>query len=477
MDGGAAISDRGHVRPRNEDAVALGRVGPGTADEPGRGGGGRLRRRVVHAVVRTRRTGGRRRRARRPPASRARAGGERAHPLARVDRRRGRGCRARAARHPATPVVHAGLRGARRAGGVLTVGWVGDSRAYWLAEPGAAEPARLLTRGPHRRGRRRGRDAGSGRRRDPPRCHHPVARRGRRRRAGGRRAHPGRPRRAPALHRRALEVPPRRGGARRCRPSRAERSAVPRRPPPPSPRPRWPPAVRTTSPSPSSLSPFRRRSHDSPRAPPHAGFTVQADQNPYLAPGATRVDAVVTVTATGAGGTPADALEIIVVDVSGSMAGEKIRSARQATAAAIAELRDGVAFAVIAGNHRARQVYPDAGTARADERDPRRGQRARRRAQRRRRHRDRHLARWPAPRRPAPGRGPARHPADRRAERRDAAAFARAAAELRGRVHRATAAAWAPTGRSTSCARWPRPCSAPSTSSPGPTTWPPTSAR
>jgi serine/threonine protein phosphatase PrpC len=30
-------------------------------------------------------------------------------------------------------------------GGVITVGWVGDSRAYWLAEPGAAEPARLLS--------------------------------------------------------------------------------------------------------------------------------------------------------------------------------------------------------------------------------------------------------------------------------------------------------------------------------------------
>ena len=98
-----------------------------------------------------------------------------------------------------------------------------------------------------------------------------------------------------------------------------------------------------------------------------APFTVQVDQNPYLAPGTTRVDAVVTVTATGAGA-PADALEIVVVDVSGSMGGEKIRSARQATAAAIAELRDGVAFAVIAGDHRARQVYPDAGTARADER-------------------------------------------------------------------------------------------------------------
>ncbi|MBL8926602.1 MAG: VWA domain-containing protein [Pseudonocardia sp.] len=99
-----------------------------------------------------------------------------------------------------------------------------------------------------------------------------------------------------------------------------------------------------------------------------APFTVEVDQNPYLAAGATRVDAVVTVTATGTGDAPADALEIIVVDVSGSMAGEKIRSAREATAVAIAELRDGVAFAVIAGNQRAQQVYPDAGTARADER-------------------------------------------------------------------------------------------------------------
>jgi hypothetical protein len=95
--------------------------------------------------------------------------------------------------------------------------------------------------------------------------------------------------------------------------------------------------------------------------------TVDIDQNPYLAPGATRVDAVATVTATGAGA-PADALEMILVDVSGSMAGDKIRSARQATAAAIAELRDGVAFAVIAGDHRVRQVYPPAGAARADER-------------------------------------------------------------------------------------------------------------
>ena len=101
------------------------------------------------------------------------------------------------------------------------------------------------------------------------------------------------------------------------------------------------------------------------------------------------------------------------------MAGEKIRSARQATAAAIAELRDGVAFAVIAGDHRAQQVYPAPGTARADERTRAEATARVGRLQRRRRHRDRHLAvGGPRPRRPAPGRGPPRHPADRRAERR-----------------------------------------------------------
>ena len=89
-----------------------------------------------------------------------------------------------------------------------------------------------------------------------------------------------------------------------------------------------------------------------------APFTVEVDHNPYLAPGAGRVDAVVTVTATGAVDAQSDALEIVVVDVSGSMSGDKIEAARRATAAAIAELRDGVAFAVIAGDHRVRQVYP-----------------------------------------------------------------------------------------------------------------------
>jgi hypothetical protein len=48
------------------------------------------------------------------------------------------------------------------------------------------------------------------------------------------------------------------------------------------------------------------------------------------------------------------------------MTGSKIRAARQATVAAIGALRDGVSFAVVAGNHLATQVYPTHGTAVAD---------------------------------------------------------------------------------------------------------------
>ncbi|MDT7578932.1 MAG: hypothetical protein QOK35_192 [Pseudonocardiales bacterium] len=96
-------------------------------------------------------------------------------------------------------------------------------------------------------------------------------------------------------------------------------------------------------------------------------IAVEVDQNPFLAPGTTRIDAVVTVTVTAAGlaAAPADALEIVIVDCSGSMAGSKMAYARQATAAAIAEVRDGASFAVIAGNQSAHQVYPRTGTARA----------------------------------------------------------------------------------------------------------------
>ncbi|MDT7623293.1 MAG: hypothetical protein QOF99_4194 [Pseudonocardiales bacterium] len=103
---------------------------------------------------------------------------------------------------------------------------------------------------------------------------------------------------------------------------------------------------------------------------PEPSFAVEVDQNVHLPAGATEVDAVVTVTATGGPtAAPGDALEVLVVDTSGSMHGEKMRSARLATSAALAELRDGVSFAVISGVGMAVQVYPrDGGTAVADAR-------------------------------------------------------------------------------------------------------------
>jgi len=166
VDGGAGISDRGHARPRNEDAVAVGRVGSGAADEPER-----VAAAVCDGVSSTRSS---------ELAARAAAD------TALLVLLRGPGPRpfrpsrlaTRNVAPEATPVEEAsGERGIRSAvaaaaaaaaalvprgtpqppsctlvcavhdvpGGVLTVGWVGDSRAYWLAEPGAAEPARLLS--------------------------------------------------------------------------------------------------------------------------------------------------------------------------------------------------------------------------------------------------------------------------------------------------------------------------------------------
>lgn len=93
-------------------------------------------------------------------------------------------------------------------------------------------------------------------------------------------------------------------------------------------------------------------------------FTVDIYQNEYLPEGGTEVNAIVTVTATGgfpAGGGPsAAAAEVIIIDTSGSMGypASKMTAAKQATAAAIDTLRDGVAFAIIAGSHRAELVYP-----------------------------------------------------------------------------------------------------------------------
>jgi hypothetical protein len=94
-------------------------------------------------------------------------------------------------------------------------------------------------------------------------------------------------------------------------------------------------------------------------------FTAEAYQNEYLPVGGGEVNAVMTVTASGAtpGATSTQAAEIIIVDVSGSMGipRTKLKAATRATAAAIDCIRDGVMFGVIAGNDTARAVYPQEG--------------------------------------------------------------------------------------------------------------------
>jgi von Willebrand factor type A C-terminal domain/von Willebrand factor type A domain len=93
-------------------------------------------------------------------------------------------------------------------------------------------------------------------------------------------------------------------------------------------------------------------------------FVAQTYQNEYLPVGATEVNAIVTVTALGGAsartGGPAHAAEVVIVDCSGSMSmpALKWREAKAATCAAIDAIRDGVAFAVIAGTHGAQIVYP-----------------------------------------------------------------------------------------------------------------------
>ena len=97
-------------------------------------------------------------------------------------------------------------------------------------------------------------------------------------------------------------------------------------------------------------------------------FTLKVDQNMYLAEGARDINAIVTVTMAGAAAAPpadaTDAAEIIIIDCSGSMGSprSKISDARAATSSAVDVVRDGVAFAVIAGTHKAAAIFPEDGS-------------------------------------------------------------------------------------------------------------------
>jgi serine/threonine protein phosphatase PrpC len=131
IDGAAAVSDRGHVRVRNEDAVALGRE---RADGP-------VAVVVCDGVSSTRSS---------HLAARAAADAALGVLLSSDVRDAVAAAAAAAAALVPSGTPHppsCTLVCARHdpADGLVTVGWVGDSRAYWLAQPGSAEPSRLLT--------------------------------------------------------------------------------------------------------------------------------------------------------------------------------------------------------------------------------------------------------------------------------------------------------------------------------------------
>ena len=95
-----------------------------------------------------------------------------------------------------------------------------------------------------------------------------------------------------------------------------------------------------------------------------AQFTAAVYQNEFLPDGGSDVNAIVTVTCSGAGeagrGVGGQAGEIIIVDTSGSMGRTKIEAAKVAAAAALDQILDGTYFAVVAGTHNAYLAYPPA---------------------------------------------------------------------------------------------------------------------
>ena len=93
-----------------------------------------------------------------------------------------------------------------------------------------------------------------------------------------------------------------------------------------------------------------------------AVFSSAVYQNEFLPDGGTDVNAIVTITCSGAGVAgrtgSGDAGEIIIVDTSGSMGESNMMAAKQAAMVALDHILDGTYFAVVAGNHKAYLAYP-----------------------------------------------------------------------------------------------------------------------
>ena len=111
--------------------------------------------------------------------------------------------------------------------------------------------------------------------------------------------------------------------------------------------------------------PDRKERHERPERqdrPERPDFRIEVHQNKYLPAGDTQVHSIVMVEAEGGPGAmtarSTNAAEVIIVDTSGSMVGERLAAAKRAARAAVDALRDGVEFAIISGSDRAAMVYP-----------------------------------------------------------------------------------------------------------------------
>ncbi len=98
---------------------------------------------------------------------------------------------------------------------------------------------------------------------------------------------------------------------------------------------------------------------------PGEPFAIESFQNPYLAEGTDRVDAIVTVTATddaaggGQAGTTGPSLLLgLIIDTSGSMQGPRIEAVRSAVETAVQLLDEGSQFFVVAFANFGRVVVP-----------------------------------------------------------------------------------------------------------------------
>jgi hypothetical protein len=91
-------------------------------------------------------------------------------------------------------------------------------------------------------------------------------------------------------------------------------------------------------------------------------FQCTIYQSEWLATGASEVNAIVTIEASGIGRStgPVEAAEVVILDVSGSMGDPptKLSAARHAAVAAVDCIRDGVPFGIVAGSNQAMEVYP-----------------------------------------------------------------------------------------------------------------------